>query len=167
MQRAWIILKPALLPWSVEKLSSMKLAPGAKKGWGLLLQVTEKRLLSFLIRDALSSVPLSLWQGPCLCILASQPAAAIPPALHTPLTCQFGASRNQRGNHRGTECPGMAQGPCVLAGLQGWAFKAADYKWQEGVLLAHPVHCGSGCRRQLWHLSSYPWRRHGETHSAS
>ena len=26
----------------------------------------------------------------------------------------------------------MAQGPCVLAGLQGWAFKAADYSGRKG-----------------------------------
>ena len=59
------------------------------------------------------------------------------------------ASLELPGNHRGTACPGMAQGLCLLTGLQGWAFKAADCKLQEGVLLAHPVHCGSGCRRQL------------------
>ena len=58
-----------------------------------------------------------------------------------------------------------------VCSLACWAgplrLQAAGCRLQEGVLLAHPEHCGSGCRRQLWHLSSYSPRLRGGTHSAS
>ena len=40
MSCTWIIPKPSLLPRSIEKLSSTKPVPGAKKGWGPLFTTT-------------------------------------------------------------------------------------------------------------------------------
>ena len=47
-----------------------------------------------------------------------------------------------------------------LAGLLG-------LQLQAGVLLAYPVHCGSCCSCQLWHLSSYSQQLPGGTSSVS